>query len=215
MPWGYTMAHETSKSSDLVRLHDASKRGDTRATDALLRRLYPIVSRFLGRRLSDTGHYDDVIEDLTQEAVIRIELGLHRCCFADDPHLVAWCLRVARNAAVDELRRNSKRHERTLYVSELERLGPVAAQDLPPTERLTSNVRAVLNEILDSLDPTSTALLWARVVENGNWAEAAKEVGISESGAKRRWQRFQARFKRNWLEVQAHELSATDALRSR
>lgn len=86
-----------------AELVDAAQRGDRRALDQLLRRHHDKIHA-LCRRLAGN---DADGADATQEALIAIVRGLPR--FGGRARFSTWAYRVATNAALDELRRRSRR----------------------------------------------------------------------------------------------------------
>ena len=88
---------------DDARLTKAAQAGDRRALEELLRRhqdqIYAICRRLAGN--------DADGQDATQEALIAIVRGLPR--FGGKAKFSTWAYRVATNAALDELRRRSRR----------------------------------------------------------------------------------------------------------
>ena len=88
---------------DDARLTKAAQAGDRRALEELLRRhqdqIHAICRRLAGN--------DADGQDATQEALIAIVRGLPR--FGGKAKFSTWAYRVATNAALDELRRRSRR----------------------------------------------------------------------------------------------------------
>jgi RNA polymerase sigma factor (sigma-70 family) len=181
-----------SVQDGLVRLHGSTLRGDLEAREQLIGRLYPVIRGFLRRRIAVARGCDALLHDLVQESMAKISTRISKQSFADDRHLLAWSLKVARNAAIDDLRRSAKRHATVLLTSEIEQLATVDSSG-PDRDESAKEVTEILNEVLDRLDPEAHSLLWSRVVENSTWADVAVELGISVSAAKRRWQRLQQR----------------------
>lgn len=101
-----TASHRDSKIRDDLddaRLTKAAQSGDRRALEELLRRhqdqIHAICRRLAGN--------DADGQDATQEALIAIVKGLPR--FQGRARFSTWAYRVATNAALDELRRRSRR----------------------------------------------------------------------------------------------------------
>ncbi len=78
-------------------------RGDRHALDALLdrhvQRVYAVCARIV-------GNHDDAL-DATQDALIAVARGIRR--FNGSSSFTTWLYRVATNAALDEVRRRSRR----------------------------------------------------------------------------------------------------------
>jgi RNA polymerase sigma-70 factor, ECF subfamily len=92
----------TAGASD-AELVDAAQRGDRAAMDELLRRHYDRV-RAVCRRIAGSSRDAD---DAAQEAMIRIVRNLDR--FDGRSAFGTWAYRIATNAAIDELRKRSRR----------------------------------------------------------------------------------------------------------
>jgi RNA polymerase sigma factor (sigma-70 family) len=180
------------KQAELVRLHTSAIQDDAKAMDQLLGRLYPIVRNFLRRRVNGAQNCEALLDDLVQEAMLKVVESIRKCTFSEDRSLVAWTLTVARNAAIDNLRRAAKRRSAMLLAAEIASLPQAEFEQARPTE-LLPEARATLNYILDRLEPETHSLLWSRIVENSTWGDVALELGITVSGAKRRWQRLRGR----------------------
>ena len=88
---------------DDARLTKAAQAGDRRALEQLLRRHHNQIHAIC-RRLAGN---DADGQDATQEALIAIVRGLPR--FGGKAKFSTWAYRVATNAALDELRRRSRR----------------------------------------------------------------------------------------------------------
>ena len=96
-------ASETLRRSDDATLVQAAKAGDRQALEQLLRRhqdrIYALCRRLAGNDADGS--------DAAQEALVAIVKGLHR--FDGRSRFSTWAYRVATNAALDELRRRSRR----------------------------------------------------------------------------------------------------------
>lgn len=90
-------------ADDLSALAGRARDGDRRALEDLLRasydRVYPVCRRIMG--------HDADAADAAQEALVSVVRGLAR--FDGRSLYTTWLYRIAVNAAVDELRRRSRR----------------------------------------------------------------------------------------------------------
>lgn len=91
-----------AESSD-HELVEAAQGGDRRALDSLLRRHYPRIHLACSRILFDGADADDA----AQNAMISIVRGLDS--FDGRSAFSTWAYRIATNAALDEVRRRSRR----------------------------------------------------------------------------------------------------------
>lgn len=199
----------------LVELLVAARAGDARAGDALYRALLPLVRRFLARRLANPRAPDDLLEDLTQEAIIRIAAGIRGCAARTDRDVRAWALTVARRAALDVLRApatgmrvlwgaaalpsethstaESCRRQR-VEVASADLARDHASETSAPTRAFDLLCRLTV-EAQSTLSEAAAELLWAHLVERSGWPELALRIGTTPGGAKRRFQRAQCRLR--------------------
>jgi RNA polymerase sigma-70 factor (ECF subfamily) len=147
--------------------------GDGGAFDALVRLHRPAVVRFV-RPLVGDAHADDV----AQETFIRVHRRIGS--FAFRSRFSTWVLQIARNAAIDELRGQSRR----------ERLALAAPAGAPPP---APDARAELHAALASLSPTVVEALVLVEVFGFGYAEAGEVLGVPVGTVKSRV--FQARRK--------------------
>jgi RNA polymerase sigma-70 factor, ECF subfamily len=96
------VAQARGEASDET-LAQAAGAGDRGALETLLARHFDRVHAIC-RRV--TGHPEDAL-DATQEALIAVSRGIHR--YDGRSAFTTWLYRVATNAALDEIRRRSRR----------------------------------------------------------------------------------------------------------
>jgi RNA polymerase sigma factor (sigma-70 family) len=181
----------------LLELLNAASNGDDRSLNELLDRIGRAVERFLCSRSQGNAALRTLVPDWTQESIIRISSGLGRAEFQTDRALMSWCLTVAKNTAVDLIRRDSRHIVGTVLEGEIEQVAQQEGRSphAPPLWN-RPGLRSEMNRILDGLDDETHQILWRRLVEHESWAEIAKEMGSSTGAIKRRWQRLQERFRR-------------------
>jgi anthranilate synthase component 2/putative glutamine amidotransferase len=134
----------------------------------------------------------DAAEDLVQEAFVRAWRGLPPD-LADDQQR-AWLHRTARNLAIDELRRRSRRP-----TVSIEPLGSVASADAPP------DVLDAAREGLASLSPHERFLILLRFEAGFAHAEIAVLLETTEEAARKRVARARAAF------INAYRRARSDA----
>lgn len=126
-------------------------------------------------------------QDITQETFIRLYQHLRRNPERDPRP--SWLFTVARNVAVDMVRRR-RRRANTVSAMALERVPPD-----DEAERVA--VRHVLNTLPD-LDRTCLVLFYF-----ADWKvdDIARELQLSQAGVKTRLHRARARFAEAWKET--------------
>jgi RNA polymerase sigma-70 factor (ECF subfamily) len=184
-------------SESLADLGRQAQAGCARALDRLLRQVEGPVYRYLVGRLRAAPDAEDLARDLCQDTLIRAVAAIPRSTFASDGRLLAWGLTIARNVLLDHLRQARGRGE----VRGEEHWGRVEAAGLLPGEepappRLLETLAA---EALAEVPETTAELLRLRLVGGRTWKEVADVLELTESAAKRRFQRAQAALRRKIL----------------
>lgn len=156
---------------DDIALVKAAQKGDRQALDQLLRRHYDRIYT-LCRRL--TGNDTDAL-DATQEALIAIARGLPK--FARKAKFTTWYYRVVTNAALDEVRRRSRRPYVGLSEAQ-QHLEPVGAANTPGDPAGAVTNRVDLDKALGLLpEPFHTTVILRDVMEL-EYAEIAEVLQI-------------------------------------
>jgi RNA polymerase sigma-70 factor (ECF subfamily) len=158
-----------SDDSDLVA---AAQRGDRDALDRLLRRHYDRIHAVCRRIAGSTRDADDA----AQEALIRIVRAIDR--FDGRASFSTWSYRIATNAALDELRKRSRRPQ--LHVVGDDDRGPAAdlADDL--AQRRVEGVvdRITIDAALADLPEEFRVPVVMRDVGDLDYAEIAEALSI-------------------------------------
>lgn len=165
--------------------------GDPEAQETLLAALHgPVLDYVKGytRRMPDDR---DVADDIAQEALIRIATHLHTCRASTTDQLLGWALAVARTRLTDYMRGMRRAVERI-------------TEDIPgPAESPGSThdpgaaaLAAILRRVVRGLPRETRILLELRVQRGESWAEIADALRTTAAAAKRRFQRAQARLRR-------------------
>lgn len=135
-------------------LMEGVQRGDGRAIAALYDRYGGLVFSLGLRMLGDREGAEELVQEVflrawRQAASYQPSLG----------RLSTWLLGIARNLAVDELRRRGARPQRADGDSDLQ-LAQIATPDDDPAERLsTSAQRDEIREALESLPPAQRQVM--------------------------------------------------------
>ena len=142
----------------------AGCRGDDRGLDDVIAEHQSALLRYAGRILNSA----DAAQDVVQEAFIRLHRHWGRGV-GPDGRLKAWLYRTTHNAAVDHIRRESRRrllHERHAEQEKVERDGP------PPPEM--EERRRLAIEQLNRLKPAEQQILILRLQEGLSYEEIAR-----------------------------------------
>jgi RNA polymerase sigma-70 factor (ECF subfamily) len=159
---------------DDAALVSAAKAGDRRAMDALLRahydRVFAVCRHLLGNQVDAA--------DAAQNALISAVRGLER--FDGNSSFGTWIYRIATNAALDELRRRSRRpylvdHRVT---GDTETVGDSVPDHSAGDAYATVEDRMVLGPALESITDDYRAAVVLRDVADLDYAEIAEVLGI-------------------------------------
>jgi len=169
-----------------------AKRGDRVALRFLYCRYSPVVRRYVAALLRDP----DDAEDVTQTTFLKLLTSLDRYEPGEAP-FEAWLLRVARNAALDELRRRRAATAAQLAEGdgavELDpdaRTGRIAdaLASLPPAQRDVLVLRHLAGlspvEIAERLDRSEAAVNTLHHRGSANLRDALTAVGAAPAGAR-------------------------------
>ncbi len=136
--------------------------------DALVRQHADLVYRVA---LRVTGTADDAA-DAAQEALVKVWRGI---ASVPSEHHRAWCARVARNAALDLLRRRSVRPAAGLAEAITE---PPSDTPLPDDHAEASDLRTELTRAVDTLDEPYRSILVLREIEGLAYQEIADALDL-------------------------------------
>ncbi|MES2522626.1 MAG: sigma factor [Gemmatimonadota bacterium] len=187
------------------------------ALEELMTALYPRIRCFLAARLRHWRDAHDMVEDITQESVVRCFLHVHTCRADSDRSVLAWALTTARHALIDLLRAPSTQLmaqqfacdllddlEAAVASSRIARRKDAAleqsfdaaagrrADEAPARELL---MQLAVEAYTDAASETGE-LLWWRLVMGAEWSDVATHLQTTAAGAKRRFQRAQATLER-------------------
>lgn len=161
-----TRNHDERSDDDLVA---AARDGDRNALEQLLRRHHDRIALLCRRLCRDPGD----AQDATQNALIAIVAGLPG--FDGRSRFSTWSHRVATNAALDELRRRSRRPTPSEPSTAQEPVDPSQGPDELATGRAR---RARLARALDELPESLRLAVLLRDVAELDYAEIAEVLGV-------------------------------------
>ena len=171
-------ARTRADEADVAR----ARAGDTAAFAALVRRHQDRVFGFILRMLDAR---DEAME-LTQDVFVKAWQALPR--WRPDARFSTWLLQIARNAALDQLRRR-----RLIQFAPLDDGMDVADTAPGPEARYASRQRqALLENALQQIAAEHREILLLREIEDLSYAELAAVLGIAEGTVKSRLARARA-----------------------
>ena len=171
-------ARTRADEADVAR----ARAGDTAAFAALVRRHQDRVFGFILRMLDAR---DEAME-LTQDVFVKAWQALPG--WRPEARFSTWLLQIARNAALDQLRRR-----RLIQFAPLDDGMDVADTAPGPEARYASRQRqALLENALQQIAAEHREILLLREVEDLSYAELAAVLGIAEGTVKSRLARARA-----------------------
>lgn len=169
----------TTQDSLLVQ---RSRDGDPRAFGELVRRHQDGVFRFVLRM---TGSRDEAM-DLTQDTFIKAWQALPR--WEPQAQFRTWLFQIARNAALDLLRRR----EALRFVPLEDGVGFIAPQPGPDEQFAQRQRLGLLDAALRQLPPEQREVLLLREIEQLSYAQIAAVLQVQEGTVKSRIARARA-----------------------
>jgi RNA polymerase sigma-70 factor (ECF subfamily) len=171
------------------RLMERYRDGDEACFALLLRRHQGPVFRFFLRHVGDV----ESAEDLTQEAFLRVVHN--RASFRSGARFTTWIYTIARNLAVDEMRKRRYRRHRSLDEPLGSRdgdpgrtLGDLVGDPKERTEAQAADLelRAVLEAAIGRLPEEQREVFTLREMGGLSFQEIAEVVGCNENTVKSR-----------------------------
>ena len=163
-----------------VQLIAAARKGDRRAMAALYTahsgRVYSVVRRMVGD--------DHLAEDVSQDAWLRAFEKLHQ--FRGESSFGTWMHRLAVNASLNRLRRQSRRPDVEAAADR--------HPDPPPTDETVLNQK-ILGQALDRLSPGYRTVLVLHDVEGLTHEEIAERTGVAVGTSKSQLHKARARMR--------------------
>lgn len=154
--------------------------GDTALFEILVRRYNQRVYRAVRAVLRTESE----VEDAMQQAYLNAFANLRQ--FAERAQFSTWLIRIAVNEALARLRKNG-RVEWEMEMPDME-----ASDPSPEEQAQASQIRAVVEEELDTLPATYRTVLVLRDVEGLSTSETAEALGVSDDVIKTRLHRARA-----------------------
>lgn len=123
-----------------------------------------------------------LLEDVAQEALMRVWAGRRKCKGRTGREVAGWIAAVARCTAVDALRGEGPDR---LEIDQI--VIPTDAHSPEPSD--TGSAASIIAELAWSLGTDANEVLWLRLAVGASWQAIGKDLGISWTAARRRYQR--------------------------
>lgn len=176
-----SLVSNSVKTSD-IELIAGSLEGAEDSFEALVERYQRPIVGYVYRMLND---YDSAL-DVTQEVFIKVYNSLSR--YSSDYKFSTWLYRIAHNAAIDHIRRNSKK-EQSLETEGEE--GPYQLQlesprPTPEDDREMSEWRTEIESVVRCLPAVYRELIILRHGEDMSYGEIAEITSLPLGTVKNR-----------------------------
>jgi len=173
-----TVMHLLRDSNRFDGLTERARRGDLQAFRDLYRLLYPIVNRYVSRRLRERTEVEDVIAYAFERLIERMP-GI-------DPEkggALAFVCGTARNRMIDLLR------TRKAVVCLDEAINELVESRTPLSELLAHEEYAVVSECVASFPAPLREMFALRYADGLSCAAIAQMMGLPESAVRKRFSR--------------------------
>jgi len=167
-----TVSESVSGSDDLEELLDRSRSGDSRAFEALVRRLQPMVFRVALGFFRDRDEAQEVLQD----TFLRVYRNLDR--IDRSVGLRGWVFRIATNICIDRYRSRCKRGERERGLTLLEKEAAEETSD-PETMLQRSERLELLQAAVDKLPERERSVFVLKHMNHLKLKEIAATLDIS------------------------------------
>ena len=141
-----------------------------------------IVRRTLQRWVDGVLLRRGLMDDVVQEALLRLWVNRAKCRAQSDAEAVGWVTAIARCTAADALRPEWRMPTISVEVESALRSSAGAEDDDPGLAGRIAWLSWTLRE-------QDSAVLWHRLVLNQEWCDVGASLGISWTAARRRYQR--------------------------
>ncbi len=171
------------------------KLGEVELVSALLAGQPDAFERFVEHFRSKIFHYSWMMcgrpedaEEVAQETVLKVFENIDQ--LRDPERVRSWVFRIAKNACLMQKRKSVFAPAHELSIDELPPTAEVSADAQPPdVELLRSELRAVLERVIQELPPLNRAVVLLRDVEELSTEETAAILDVSTDVVKTRLHR--------------------------
>ena len=176
----------------------AVRAGDDSAFEELYRRYQPRIAAYVRRMLHDESRAEDLAQDSFFSALRRLRATDAEITFKP------WIFEIARNAAIDQWRRNSRAEE--VSVDQEERLRPadrvrLVGSAAPDTAMIDKERLVHLQGAFDELSDVHTRVLVMRELEGMSYREIADRLQLSRSSVESALFRARRRLESEYADI--------------
>lgn len=177
---------------DVIALLRGAQAGDSADSERLFGSIRPYVVQVASAFLGTCPSAVLMAEDVAQEALYRAYRSLRACRAASEGEVYCWLRTITRRIAIEMLRTHAPRVSR--HGVELTAAIGIAEEglgrDVDGILGTDSPERRVF-DAYDLLEEDSAQVVYLHLVTACGWNDVGREMGISATAAKRRYQRAQ------------------------
>ena len=151
-----------------------------------VKKLYELYEQPMYRIAYAVLHDEGLAEDAVSEAFIRLMGKLHKIGDCQSSRTKNYIIKVIKSTSINIYRRNKKRFSSELPIDEALQI----ADDSQSSDRNTS-----VQEILSDLSEPDRSIIVLRCIKQMPWREVADRLSITESNARKRFERTKKRLK--------------------
>lgn len=135
-------------------------------------------------------HHTQQTEDAVSEAFCRVIANLHKIGDPESPQTRQYMIQIIRSTAISQYRKNARESDRRSPWDDKFLQIPGDAPPCPLEQQEEQAMRqAVLAEMLEVLNETDRKIVLLRCQENLSFREIARQCGIKEAAARKRFER--------------------------
>lgn len=151
-----------------------------------VKKLYELYEQPMYRIAYAVLHDEGLAEDAVSEAFIRLMGKLHKIGDCRSSRTKNYIIKIIKSTSINIYRRNKKRFSSELPIDEALQI----ADDSQSSDRNTS-----VQEILSDLSEPDRSIIVLRCIKQMPWREVADRLSITESNARKRFERTKKRLK--------------------
>ncbi|MDN4606228.1 sigma-70 family RNA polymerase sigma factor [Sporosarcina highlanderae] len=146
-----------------------------------LESLYRQYARSLYFYLLKLSGSKQLAEDLTQETFIRATINLQTY---EDEEARAWLFKVARNAYLDEWRKQQRRRTIPLFAALLSKTEMISPYGIPEESLLAQEQNEQLEDLLNYLPEHYRSIIYLREYEQFSYKEISESLQLTQDQVK-------------------------------
>ncbi|MEO5957931.1 MAG: sigma-70 family RNA polymerase sigma factor, partial [Opitutaceae bacterium] len=165
---------------DLALLRDYSHHGSQAAFATLVGRHVNLVYSVALRQVRSPHLAEEVAQS------VFVDLARHANRLRADTHLAAWLYTTSRRAAIDVVRRESRRQAHEALAAEIARDDRDQSTTMKTSPDDWSALAPLLDEAVESLPAADRSAVLLRFFENKNFRDIGTALGVSDDTAQKR-----------------------------